>query len=84
MPQPVIVTSHEHSAVTFPEELRPGKNRYRLECGQYIGCQCIHKVGSMAYCLIHGKNEQVVRSAISVWSRESSAYSLVHQSLENN
>jgi hypothetical protein len=50
--------------VTTNQPFRKLQNRYRLACGYSIDCGCIHRIGSLVYCLTHGRMEIVTWSAI--------------------
>lgn len=54
----------ETRPVAVNQPFRKEQNRYRLECGNWIDCGCIHRIGSQAYCIRHGKMETVTWSAI--------------------
>jgi hypothetical protein len=69
----------EHFTVTVGQGLRPGQNRYRLECGWYIDCGCYHRIGSLAYCLNHGIHEKVTYSAITKWNPDVSKWQLTYE-----
>ena len=67
-----------HLPVSFNQELRPGQNRYRLECGWYFDCGCYHGIGSHTYCVKHLRLERVTASAVSVYSTEDCAWNVTY------
>lgn len=60
----MVAINHAHSDVKFMQPMRAGQNRYRLVCGHYLDCACLHVIGSGAYCLACGTVRQVTTSAI--------------------
>jgi len=54
----------EHLAVATLQPYRMGLNRYRLDCGHYVDCGCVHDIKSIVDCINCGKPQHVTDSAI--------------------